>query len=318
MSTNTWIILSLDIIPAVLTIIGNAVFFATLLKTSSLHNPSNLLLGALCVTDLVVGFVCQPLFIAVIVGPATPCCPPVTKAYNLIFGLSSLNSFICGLLITLDRYFAVFYPYKYREWANCRRYAIIASVIFVIFASYSTLKIPYFEKSRISFLIFDICLELTVIVAVLFIYAKIWRVVFNKSRAVVSVGRIRGRELHDMKVKLNDRKRTLTVAIILLTFLACYTPLMVYYCLSLLFYLNKMPKYTFSLGIWANFLALCNSCLNPLIYCARSSEIRNATIRLFTSNLTRIHRLEDVKTSKISSDESNITKNEKDIKSVIN
>ena len=284
-------ILSLDVIPAVLTIVGNAIFIVALIKTTSLHNPSNLLLGALCITDLVVGFICQPLFIAVLVGPPGPCCSVVTKTYNLIFGLSSLNSFICGLLITLDRYFAVFHPFRYRAWASCKRYAFLAAVIFVVFASYSALKIPYFEKSRISFLIVDICLEMTVIVAVFFIYAMICRVVFIKARAVVpTMGNICGRPLDGgIQVRVNDKKRTLTVAIILVAFVACYAPLMVYYCLSLLFYLNGSPRYTYGLGLWANFLALFNSCINPLIYCARSSEIRSATKRLFLPQ-TRIHR----------------------------
>lgn len=292
-----WMILSLDVVPAILTIVGNAVFFATLLKTTSLHNPSNLFLGALCVTDLVVGFICQPLFIVVLVGPSGPCCSMVTKAYNLIFGLSSLNSFIFGLLITLDRYFAIFYPFRYREWASCRRYATIAVITFVIFALYSALKTPYFEKSRTSFLIFDICLELTVIIAVFLIYAMICRVVFIKSRAVVPrVGNVCIRELHAIKVKAKDRKRTLTVAIILGVFLACYTPLMVYYFVSLLYYLKKSQNYSYGLGLWANFLALLNSCINPLIYCARSSEIRIAAKRLFLRE-TRLERMNDCQAS---------------------
>ena len=292
MSINTWLMLSLDITPTLLTIVGNAVFFATLLKTRSLHNPSNVLLGALCITDLVVGFVCQPLFITVLLGPPGPCCSIVTKVYNLTFGLSSVNSFICGFLITIDRYFAVFYPFKYREWATCKRYVIVASTVFFIFASYSVIKILYFERSRSSFLIIDICLEVSVILTVFFIYVKICRVVFAKVRAIARVAN--DREPNEVKMKLNDRKKTLTVAIILLALLICYTPLMVYYCLSLLFYLKKTPRYTYSLGIWANFLALCNSCINPLIYCARSREIRNAAIRLFTSKPTRVHGAQDV------------------------
>ena len=291
MSINAWLILPLDIIPTLLTIVGNAVFFVTLLKTRSLHNPSNLLLGALCVTDLVVGFVCQPLFIAVLLGPPGPCCSTVTKVYNLTFGLSSLNSFICGLLITIDRYFAVSFPFKYIEWATCRRYTFISSTIFAIFASYSVIKIPYFEKSRSSFLIFDICLELLVIITVFFIYVKIYRLVFVKTRAIARVAS--ERELHDIQVKSSDKKRTLTVAIILVALLVCYAPLLVYYCLSLLFYLRKMPLYTYDLGVWANYLALCNSGINPLIYCARSSEIRNAAIRLFTTRISRVRRFED-------------------------
>ena len=286
-----WIILGLDGAPAILTVIGNAIFFVTLLRSPSLHTPSNFLLGALCITDLIVGFICQPLFIVVLVGPKGRCCSTVIKAYNLIFGLSSLNSFLCGLLITFDRYAAVFHPYTYRTFASCRRYAFVTTIVFIVFAGYSALKIPYFEQSRMSFLIVDICIEFSVIVSVLAIYALLYRVVFAKTQADLSARHAVGTRQSDInKSKARDRRKTKTVAIIIAAFLACYTPLMVYYVMGLFFYENINPSYPYQLGLWSNFLALFNSCVNPMIYCARSSDIRRAALRMFRRNAVLPHQ----------------------------
>ena len=53
----------IDILPALWTITGNAICIFTFAKTRSLHTPSNVLVGALCATDLYAGLVLQPLIL---------------------------------------------------------------------------------------------------------------------------------------------------------------------------------------------------------------------------------------------------------------
>ena len=47
-----------------ISIIGNTLVLAAILRTSSLRSPSNILLCSLAVSDLLVGFVVRPLYIA--------------------------------------------------------------------------------------------------------------------------------------------------------------------------------------------------------------------------------------------------------------
>ena len=254
-------------------------FFITLLKTASLHTPSNALLGAMCVTDLLVGLLCQPMHIAVLLSKPGPCCPPLIKAFNFIYYWSCWNSFVCSLLITMDRYAAICYPYKYRQLASCRKYIYLTLCIFIFFAVHSAIRLLFYKKSEISFISVAIGLELVIIVTVVVIYVKIYKVAFlQRRRKVVSIGAIDGRQRPQISAK--EESRTNTVAIILCVFVICYIPYTVFGVSKILFYLRKMD-YSVNFGIWANYLVLFNSCLNPMIYCARSQDIRRAAIRIF-------------------------------------
>ena len=280
-SQNILVAVGFSVPPTILTVIGNTVFLITLLKTASLHTPSNALLGALCVTDLLVGLLCQPMHITVLLSKPGPCCPPLIKAFNFIYYWSCWNSFFYSLLITLDRYAAICYPYKYRQLARCRKYIYLTLSIFIFFAVHSAIRLLFYKKSEISFISVAVGLELVIIITVVVIYVKIYKIAFwQRRRTVVSVGDIDGRQRSPISTK--EKSRTHTVAIILGVFVICYIPYTVFGVHRILYYLRKMD-YNVDFGIWANYLVLFNSCLNPIIYCARSQEIRSAAIRIFIS-----------------------------------
>ena len=79
---------------------------------------------------------------------------------------------------------------------------------------------------------------------------------------------------------IRERSRTHTVTIILAVFIVCYVPYAVHSIRLVLFYTGK-SDYNRVLAIWANYFVLLNSCLNPLIYGARSHEMRRAAVRIF-------------------------------------
>ena len=62
--TSSKILIGLDAILAALTVLANGTFLITLVRKHSLHTSSNILLGALCVSDLLVGLVLQPTWMA--------------------------------------------------------------------------------------------------------------------------------------------------------------------------------------------------------------------------------------------------------------
>ena len=279
MTASSYIVLGFSILPMILTIIGNTVFFITLLKTSSLHKPSNVLLGALCITDLLVGVLCQPLNIVIVLSnlPVVPCCPPYVKAYNFIFWLSSSNSFVLSLLITLDRYVAIRHPYRYLAIATCRKHTYIvfgASILCLIFAIVHLMAFDNFVNAMLPI---EVGFQLLVIMIVLIVYARIYKVVLSqRSRVGLTV------DSQQSRISLIERSKTHTVTIILAAFIVCYAPKIAYTVKSILFYRGKIAHDRI-LGDWANYFVLLNSCLNPIIYCARSQEIRKAAVRIFIS-----------------------------------
>ena len=281
-SLYRYIIFALSIPPTVLTIPGNIIFFITLLKTPSLHTPSNTLLGSLCVTDLLAGLVCQPLSMSVLLSKPAPCCPPVLIAYDISFKLSSANSLVLSLLITLDRYAAIQYPYRYLEYASCRKYVYTATGLFILSTIYAIVEERLYFSSKVTFWGIPAGVQLLILLVVLLIYTKICIVILSKQKKIVANMHPDFRKLS--KTSKEERRRTHTVIIIVAAFIICYAPYFVHTFKVFLFLLGK-GTYSSMLGLWANYFVLLNSCLNPMIYCARSYKIRRAAMKIFMPRL---------------------------------
>ena len=284
MSSDGYVNLGLSLPPAILTMIGNPAFFITLLKTSSLHTPSNVLLGALCVTDLLAGAICQPINMILRIRKQGQCCSPLLRAYWFIVHMSPLNSFVFSLLITLDRYMAIFYPYRYRQHVTCRKYIYVSCGLFGISLIYATIELRFYDDSPVTFWGLELVLEFLFIFAVFITYAKIYKVVRSQRRRVAAITNVFVGQRS--RISIRERSKTCTIAIILTIFIACYAPYIAYSILSILYLLENINdyEYIFQLEICAYYLVLLNSCLNPVVYCARSREIRRAAVKIFMPN----------------------------------
>lgn len=282
MSSNGYINLGLSLPPAILTMIGNPIFLITLLKTSSLHTPSNILLGALCVTDLLAGALCQPINMTLRIQKQGQCCSTLLRAYWFIVHMSPLNSFAFSLLITLDRYVAIFYPYRYIQHVTCRRYVYVTFGLFSISAIYATIELKFYDYSPVTFWALELVLQMLFIVAVFVTYAKIYKVVCSQRRRVAMISNaLDGQQ--QSRISIREKSKTYTIAIILAIFTACYAPYIAYSIMSILYLLGgiKDYKHLVELEICAYYLVLLNSCLNPVVYCARSAEMRRAALKIF-------------------------------------
>ena len=92
-----------------ISVIGNALVLAAILRTPSLRSPSILLLCSLAASDLIVGFFVQPLYIT----------SKVTRNLVVFRALSIMAAFGTGLsllimtAISVDRFFALHYHMRY-------------------------------------------------------------------------------------------------------------------------------------------------------------------------------------------------------------
>ena len=119
---------ALDVLPIILTVVGNVVCLLTLLKTTSLHTPANVFIGALCLSDLFVGFVVQPLYISnknAQMDYDFSLVPVEFCAY--IIGTSC--SFVIAMMISVDRYVAICHPFYYTRTANCKTNMVVAGAM---------------------------------------------------------------------------------------------------------------------------------------------------------------------------------------------
>ena len=288
MSPHGWIVTALDIIPAIFTIIGNFIFFVTLWKTNSLHTPSNILLGFLSIIDLMVGLICQPLFLATIFRTDRPCCTQEMLAYNFVFILTCGNSYLCIALITGDRAFAIFYPFKYRAVASCKKFSSIAGITFLISTIYAVLEHLLYTKCKTAFILFKTTCQLMTLSLVSIVYLLIYRAVRRQNNKAAITSTVKGKA---RRTSRTEQHRTKMVALILFTFAFCTVPYTIFGFNMYLFYIGR-SKFINGFGAWANFLFLLNSAINPLIYFISRTDIRAAARRLLSGASSSVFQLQ--------------------------
>ena len=267
----------IDIFPAMLTVIANSILVLTYIKTRSLHNPSNVLLGTLCVCDILVGAVSQPLFLATLfLSDKHVNLDFLGKAY--VFSLTICVGMCFNLLfiITIDRYLAICHPFVYERTATCKRYFALVFVlsIYKIIPPLGGWKfyIWYYVAVTVSFSVgINLC------------YARIYRVMQRQNQAISQVSRI-GLEERKMRRKNNeDRKKTYTIATLLGVLVISFIPLLVMTIIAgqivMTDICNVSPK-VMTVNAWGKFFLMLNSLLNPLVYCLRMKQVSRAARNL--------------------------------------
>lgn len=269
-----------DIIVALSTIICNSIFMITLIKTRSLHTPSNILLGALCFSDLLVGFIVQPItisFFAILrINHAINI--PLVTALSVTFYICTGLSFLCIVLVSLDRYVAVCHPYKYHSLATCKTHiylAIVATLIWICFAG-----TRLFLAMTVVFEIIRLSLSALCIIIVIFSYARIYKII-SRHRRCMHADSVPSSGGSDTQARGRERRKSCTMAIIIGIFFVCYLPytaLYVSHLIRRMYCLNT--QFVNILSNWSVFLVLLNSLLNPIVYYARSKEIKDAVLKV--------------------------------------
>ncbi|XP_065056899.1 trace amine-associated receptor 7d-like [Rhopilema esculentum] len=273
---NIIVLLALDVVPGILTVFGNLIFLATLIKTRSLHRPSNVILGGLCVSDLLVGFVVRPLYLVflymILQGNYS----------GLVKELFSKTFFFCGGLsfcfvaqVSVDRYVAISQPYFYTRSATCKKHVYITvfhGCFWLLFSSFNvygpTKSSSVYKAAIMGYLV--IC-----IITMLIVYSRIYCIVASKRKTVAALELVNGDTRTRAIRERRERSKSRLFAMILGFFFLSYTP----YLILLTFFAVSGNscwdnEFNFISNQWINFILLWNSCINPVIYCVKSSEIR--------------------------------------------
>ena len=272
-------IMVINILPALWTIAGNAICIFTFAKTRSLHTPSNVLVGALCATDLYAGLVLQPLLLTfcLMIPSNTDISDIVTRFATCLYFGGQL-SFSLTYLVTIDRYIAICHPFRYTEFVTIRKYLYIVSItVFICFMS-TIFDIYYRREAYISGLAMQGVMTPQVIIC----YVRIYGAICRQRKVQVSVGSKENHDRGQIRKHKEDKRKAYTIGIIVVTYLVCCGPHMVTY----LFILDVKDDYCnfssngFTISIGLHVLFLLNSVINPIVYSLRIKEIRNAACRL--------------------------------------
>ena len=263
-----------------LTIIGNGMFLITLFATRCLHTPSNMLLGALALSDLLVGTLGQPLWICKL--SLTISGKDATLFHDISFivmwALVLLSSIFIHI-VSLDRYIAVCFPIWYHARATCKTHitAAVLALLACIVAYCTGYLVRLETKSSTVDKVYNSLVGILLLITgfynfKVFIVVKRQRIQIRDSSAMEN-----GRASPH---RSQENYKALIIPIITLLFFACYCPmLLVEGVLELLHIFSKRDvKIT---RLWVEFLVLLNSVLNPVAYYVRMEAVREAAATIF-------------------------------------
>ena len=251
--------------------LGNTLILVALHKESSLHPPSKLLLRSLAVTDLCVGITAEPLYVAYFISMLIKqnICRHIYTAFQISSHILSSASLFTLTKISVDRLLALLLGLRYRQVVTLKRtfLAVTLSWVSSIFGSTMSLW------SNPSILWYGSCTFISLcVVTSVFSYAKIF-LTLRKNK--VQANRV-DRGPPSQTARLNQaryRKTVFSALWVQLALVVCYLPYAIVVVLS--------PRGGLSTSItvarlFTGTLILLNSSLNPILYCWKIKEVREA------------------------------------------
>ena len=249
--------------------LGNVLIILALQKVSFLHPPSKLLLGCLACSDLCVGLITQPLYVSFLMIPAHS-----RLCHYLNIASFTIGILLCGVsLFTLtaigvDRLLALLLRMRYRQIVTMRRVWILVASFWI---SGVALAMTSFYNVRITTGITGVIL-LTCVATAVYCYVKIYYTLRHHQAQLGDY--VHQGKRNEGRIPLNIARYRNTVCTALcmqITLLACYLPYGIVAALRVV--TGESLDIAWDVALSLIFL---NSTLNPLLYCWRTRQVRQA------------------------------------------
>ena len=261
-----------------LSIIGNALLLVAIMRTPSIRSPSVIFLCSLAVSDLLVGLVVQPAYIAEQI---------VRTVSALQEAVTAMGFAGCGVslwtmtAITVDRFLALHYHLQYPNLMTTSRaiYTIITIWCIITLFSFSilwSLSVYYFFAT--------FCITICLLVC-LVCFIKIYRIARRHQLQIHVQQQVveNSTDTHKQQIR-QSTKSAKNIFIYFLTMILCYSPFSIVVIISGFTSLDLQVIRTFPVTV-----AFMNSSINPFLYCWRMTELRTAvfkTAKLFSCRQT--------------------------------
>lgn len=265
-----WLIITCAInVPSMLVaIVGNSLVLAAILSAPSLRSPAILLLCNLALSDLLVGLVIQPLFIAHSFNLTTR----LLTSIWLIMSYSACGISLCTMTaIAVDRFLALHYHLRYSTMVTSFRIKTILTALWLKSVIFSGI---YFWSVRIFFLYITIFVCLCLIISV-FCYVRIFKIVRHQQKKIQcqhqAVNLPQGSTISNL---LQLKKSAINSFLFFIVMVLFYTPVSTY--LSLIYATKDGSHRGWNVAITLVFI---NSSVNPFLYCWRIGDLRAAVMK---------------------------------------
>ena len=259
----------LNIFVSITAFLGNSLILAALRKESSLHPPSKLLLRSLATTDLCVGLISEPFYDTYLLSAVNEhwkICRYLLTAASIISAIFCGVSLLTLAAVSVDRLLALLLGLRYRQVVTLKR----TYVIVITFWAVSTLfSMMYFLNPLITIRYANVVISLCLVTAFIS-YTKIFVNLRHHQNQAQDLQQ--PNQTNPLNIA-RYRKAVSSALWLQLTLVACYLP----YGLTSAFSNRSERSMPVYLAVqYAVTLILLNSSLNPILYCWKIDEVRQA------------------------------------------
>ncbi len=262
---------ALNIFLSITAAVGNALILVALKNVSSIHPPTKRFFRCLAVTDLCVGLVVQPLYATYIMFRILKM--DVTTYYYVYNICVSSSYILCSVsvftstAISVDRLLALLLGLRYRHVVTLRRVRVVIACFWLIAASRGLIRVWRRDAALKAASVVLILCPVTSI----FCYTRI-HLKLRHQQAQVQNNVTNGQE-NGEGILLNIARYKKTVSSIMwvqLALVACYVP----WGMGAVLDSNGIGQDVAWMA--STTLLYLNSSLNPILYCWKISEVKQA------------------------------------------
>ena len=270
---NYAVVGGVNLILAPVSFILNLTILIAFSKVNATNNITNLIFRSLCTADMLTGLFAQPAFAAfyLIAFQKHISCSLIyiSTAFSFFF---VAVSFLSLLAIHIERYLAVFYPFKHHiiktKTILIKKLILTGWILTAILVSLCLLT-PRF----IMFAVFSVVLIPTVFMWSCYVQVKIVREVNRRTKPfgkdVPQVGD--RKDEREYRFNYVDSRANRISGLILMAYAVCYIPVVVIYTWL---HFNKRLYFLRAEQYWAETLVYLNSIFNPLLFSLQKKDIR--------------------------------------------
>ena len=262
---------ALNIFFFVTAFLGNTLILVALHKETSLHPPSKLLYRNLAITDLCVGIILEPVAVTYwtsVVKERWDICYHAIRASGFSSLFFCLVSLLTVTAISVDRLFALWLGLRYRQVVTFRRTGITVIGFWILsIVVASTLFLNFVITSWCLYIATALCLITTI-----FAYAKIF-VTLRQNQIHVQNHAAQGQPSQAIPLNIaRYRKAVYSALWVQGTLVICYLPQVIVAPLTR----RGVSLSSYRAWQFTTTLVYLNSSLNPMLYCWKIREVRQA------------------------------------------